>query len=184
MFKYVTALLLGISLISCQNDSPEDNAQEQQPGQMQQPAPNQMQQPAQDIDLSEDEIGLFADAVIKIQEVQMGSQQDMMKIIQDEGLDVKTYNQVAQGLQSGQSADEIDVTEEEMEKFNNASEEIRGMQQDMQDEIATAIEDAGMEMARFQEINRAVEQDPELQKKVRAELQSGMMQQQPQSPQN
>ncbi len=183
MFKYLTALLLGISLISCQNDSPEDTAQEQ-PGQMQQPAPNQMQQSPPDIDVSDDEIGLFADAVMNVQEVQMGSQQDMMKIIQDEGLDVETYNQVAQGLQTGQSADELDVTEEEMEKFNNASEEIEGMQQDMQDEIETAIEDAGMEMARFEEINRAVEQDPELQQKVRAELQSEQMQQQPQGPQN
>lgn len=183
MFKYLTALLLVISFVSCQSDSPEDTAQQQQSDQMQQPAPNQMQQPAPDVDVSDEEIGLFADAVMNVQEVQMGAQQDMMKIIQDEGLDVETYNQVAQGLQMGQSADEIDVTEEEMEKFNNASEEIQGMQQDMQDEIETAVEDAGMEMARFQEINRAVEQDPELQKKIREELQSGQMQQ-PQGPQN
>src|SRR5699024_66984 len=111
LFKYVSSLVLVLALIGCQNDSgetAEQAPQSQQPSQ-QQPGPmGQMQQPAPDIDVSDNEAEMFVDAAMEAQEVQMQAQQKMVGIIEDEGLDIQTYQKIAQSTQMGQSSQQSD----------------------------------------------------------------------------
>lgn len=186
--KYISSLILVITLVSCQgDDTPDQTAQQQAPQQSQQSQqmPGQMgqQQAAPDVDLSEEEAETFADAIIAAQKVQAGAQQELVSIIEDEGLDIETFQQIAQASQQGQEPADSVVEDGDMEKFDSANESIKEAQEGIQSDVADAVEETGMEMERFQEINRAVQQDPELQKLVRQKLQEkmgGMQQQQPQ----
>lgn len=186
--KYISSLILVFTLVSCQSDDTADQTAQQQAPQQQQQSqqmPGQMgqQQAAPDVDLSEEEAETFADAIIAAQKVQAGAQQELVSIIEDEGLDIETFQQIAQASQQGQEPADSVIEDGDMEKFDNANESIKEAQEGIQSDVADAVEEAGMEMERFQEINQAVQQDPELQKLVRQKLQEkmgGMQQQQPQ----
>jgi hypothetical protein len=79
ILSYISTFILIISLISCQNDSPETaqnqpgaQSQSESQGQTQQPgAMGQMQPSAPDVDLSDEEAGIFADAIMDAQKIQM-----------------------------------------------------------------------------------------------------------------
>ena len=191
LLKYLSSLVLVLALIGCQNDSGETaeqapQQQSQQPSQ-QQPGPmGQMQQPAPDIDVSDNEAEMFVDAAMEAQEVQMEAQKKMVGIIEDEGLDIATYQKIAQSTQMGQSSQQSDsISSDQMDKFESASKSLQEAQGEIQKEVTAAVENAGMEMQRFQEISRAAQQDPEIRKtiegKMKEKTQEQGMQQQPPS---
>lgn len=176
--KYLSTIVLAVALLGCQNDSPDETAQQQsqqqqsqQPGQLDQ----MQQQSAPDVDVSDEEAGTFADAAMEAQKIQMQAQQKMVGIIEDEGLDVETYQAIAQSSQTGQTPDSI--SDGDMQKYQSATESIKEVQSEIQQEIVSAVENAGMEMQRFEEISRAAQQDQELQKQIQQKLQEKMGQQ-------
>ncbi len=179
MLKYLSVLIVAFTFLACQSDPPQDPAQQQQQpmdGQMQ----GQMQQPTIDTEVSDDELDLFLDASARAQEVQMGYQQQMIAIVEEEGIEVETYVQIAEGLQMGQAEEDLNVSEDDMEKFNRASASIEEVGQEMDNQLETAIEDEGMSIERFQEINMALQQDPGLQQRLQEKM--GAPQMAPQDP--
>ncbi len=134
------------------------------------------------IEVSDEELELFIDASMNAQTVQMQSQQEMIAIVDEEGIEVNTYNEIMQAQQMGQSPEDIGVSESDLEKFERASEKIQEVEVRMERDLAQAVEDEGMEMERFQEINMAIQQDPELQQRAQQLIQEIQMQQQPQQP--
>jgi hypothetical protein len=178
MLKYLSVLIIALTFLACQSDPPQEPAQQQQPmdGQMQ----GQMQQPDINTEVSDDELDQFLDASAKAQQVQMGFQQQMISIVEDEGIEVETYIQIAEGLQMGQNEEDLNVSEEDMEKFNRASSSIEEVGQEMDSQLETAIEEEGMSIERFQEINMAVQQDPGLQQRLQEKM--GAPQMAPQDP--
>ncbi len=83
----------------------------------------QFEQPAPPQDMPEvtdEELKTFVDASMKAQQIQTEAQVEMIAIVEDEGLEVETYNKILQGLQMGQSADEMEVSESDVEKFETA----------------------------------------------------------------
>jgi len=149
------------------------------------PAHAQFQMPPQEapqIEVSDEELELFIDASMNAQSVQMQSQQEMIAIVDEEGIEVSTYNEIMQAQQMGQSLEDIGVTESDIEKFQRAQEQIQVVEERMERDLAEAVQDEGMEMERFQEINMAIQQDPELQQRAQQMIQEIQMQQQPQQP--
>ncbi|PAU92793.1 hypothetical protein CK503_14985 [Aliifodinibius salipaludis] len=182
--KYLSAILLAVALIGCQNDSNEENTQQQET--QQQGQLGQMQQEVPDVDVSDEEAATFADAAMSAQQVQMQAQKKMMGIIQEEGLDVQTYQKIAQSQQMGQG-DSTQFSESEMKKFDAATSSMEKLQSEIRDSVTKAVEDAGMEMQRFQDISRAAQQDSalqmQIQKQIRNKMGGQMQQQQPQQQQ-
>lgn len=179
--KYLSTIVLAVALLGCGNDTPEQSPE--QPSQQQPDQLGQMNQEAPDVDVSDEEAATFADAAMEAQQIQMQAQQKMVGIIEDEGLDVRTYQTIAQSTQQGGQVPDS-ISESDMEKYQNATESLKEVQGEIEQEITNAVENAGMEMERFQEISRAAQQDPELQKQIQAKLQEKMgqqggMQQQP-----
>lgn len=199
--KYFATLVMVVALIGCQNDGSDDTTAQQSPQQQEQQTqqgqqPDQMgqmqQQEAPDVDVSDEEAATFAEAAMSAQEIQMEAQKKMIGIIEEEGLEVETYQKIAQSQQMGQQGGQDgagDFSDEDMEKYDAATAAMEEMQSDIQDDVSAAIEDAGMEMQRFQDISRAAQQDSALQMQIQEEIQEqmgGQMQQpqQQQPPQN
>ncbi len=139
----------------------------------------QFEQPAppQDVpEVTDEELKTFVDASMKAQQIQSEAQMEMISIVEDEGLDVDTYNKILQGTQMGQSADEMEVSATDVEKFETASAQIGEIEQQMEDQLIAAIEDEGLELQRFQEIFMAVQSDAGLQQKVQQFIQKAQMQ--------
>lgn len=181
MMKYLSIIVLSLSFIACQNDTPQDQTTSDQSMPQDQ---MQQQQPATQIDVSDDELDQFVEISTELQGVQMESQQEMVAIVEDEDLSLEVYNQIAESRDMGQSDEEIDVSSEDIEKFERASEGISEIGTEIEAEMEDRFEDHDMTRERFQEINIALQQDPELQSRIQQKMQQQQgMQQQPQGDQ-
>jgi len=176
MTKYISIIIVALSFIACQSDSQQEQTT---PDQSMQQDQMQQQQPATDIDMSDDELEQFVEISTELQGVQMESQQEMVAIVENEDLSLEIYNQIAESRDMGQSDEDIDVSSEELEKFERASEKISDIGTEIEAEMDERIEDYEMTRERFQEINLAMQQDPELQRRAqeRMQKQQGMPQQ-------
>lgn len=182
MYKLLTAIVFAFAFMACQGDSSQDQSMQQDP--MQQENPMQ-QEPTAQTEVSDEELETFLDVSSELQEIQMGSQQEMIAVVEDEGLTVEKYNAIAEAEQMGQPTDELeDVSSEDLEKYVQASTQIAEMEEELEPEFEQIIEENGMEMDRFQEINMALQQDPALQQRIQEMMQSSMQQQAPQTEEN
>lgn len=178
-FSYSFVILLSsLFLMACSNDGNEQQAAETGTQNQAQTSQQQMQQPqsnpqaqlnqqlnqAPDIDLSNAELQQFADVVESLQGIQQQARQDMLNAIQEEGLDANRYSQIMKSQQDPQST--IEVSDEEMEQFQAATELIQEIEQDMRSTSMNAIEEEGFTPERFQTVLMAVRNDPELQQKL------------------
>ncbi len=134
----------------------------QQPNQM----PNQMQEQAKSIEVSDEEVTTFVKAQNKLLDVQEKSTEKMMTTIEDEGLDVEVYNKIARQAQRANSAEDINATGDELQKFQNASTKVSKIQQSMQQEQEEVLKKMDMSPKRYQEIEMAAMQDMKLQEKI------------------
>jgi hypothetical protein len=147
-----------------QNQAQTSQQQMQQPQSNPQAQLNQQLNQAPDIDLSNAELQQFADAVQSLQGIQQQARQDMLNAIQEEGLDANRYSQIMKSQQNPQST--IEVSDQEMEKFQAASEHIQEIEKDMRSTSMDAIQEEGFTPERFQTVLMAVQNDPELQAKL------------------
>jgi hypothetical protein len=177
MLKYLFIPALAFSLIACNGDSDEmmsDQYPPEQPEQSMEDPMNPQQQT--DTDISDEELERFLEVSSTVQQIQMEAQLEMVEKVEEEGLDVETYNQIAEARHMGQSDDELNVSDEQLAAFDRASENVEEMERDMESELTQAVEEEGMDMERFMVINMSLQQDPALQQRVQ-EMQEPQMQQ-------
>jgi hypothetical protein len=182
-FKYLSVIALALSMLACQSEQSEqgeamtDQAPQDQQGEMQ----GQFnQQAAPQVEVTDEELEEFVNVSTVAQEIQMEAQTDMITVVEDEGLDVETYNVIAEARYNGQSDEELDVSADDLEKFESASDRIGEMEQELDEKMTEAIEEEGMDMERFMELNMALQQDPELQQRVQQMMMDSQMNQQQQ----
>lgn len=173
MLKYILSVAIAFTMLACGSDQETG----QNPGDQQAQQQFQPDRSAQNIEISDEELQKFTDVSMIAQEIQRSSQQEMLAIVEEEGLDVQTYNVIAEARFNEQSDDSIDVSSEDLEKFNTASEKVGEIQQEVESEMIQAIEAEGMGMDRFMEINMALQQDQELQQRVQQMMMQNMQQQ-------
>lgn len=142
-----------------------------QPGDIEDPT-QQTQSKASDI--SDEELEKFANVLMAEQEVQ----QDMVDIIEKEGMEVQRFQQMQQA--SGNPEKELDATDEEKKKFETVKSSLQEMQPQVQKKIQEKIKEEGLTRKRYQEINRAMQNDQKLQKKLRSVFQKKQQGQQKQ----
>ena len=115
-------------------------------------------------DVTDNELKQFVAIVQQIQSINQESQQQMVKVVEDKGLNVERFNQIAQATQDPNK--ENDASEDEMKKFTDISATIEKMYADVQKKIEKNIKTEGLTLERYQEIGVEIQNKPELQEKI------------------
>lgn len=124
---------------------------------------NKVQQAQQSF--TDQELKQFADASTRLMDIQRKGEEKMMKILQEEKLDVNKFNEMAQAHQQ-EKLDEVEATAEEKVAFDKAAKRMMEMQPELQKDVEAAIQKDGMSLDKYEQIMMAYRQDPALQEKL------------------
>ena len=122
--------------------------------------------PAQ-IEVGDTELMQFVDALHQVEKVQIATQQDMLAVLDDQGISTERFNELYQAEHSPEFELDQPLSAEEENRYRVAEQELQTIQQDAQVQMSHAVEGEGLGVERFNEIYVALTQDPELQQRVR-----------------
>ncbi|QDO94505.1 hypothetical protein FNB79_11185 [Formosa sediminum] len=121
---------------------------------------------AQEQDVSDKELGQFADAFTEVQIQNQKSQQKMIAVIKEEGLEVERFNEIQQAVMDPNK--ESDATEAEKEKHENATIKLEKMQPEIEKEVIASIESTGISINDYESLAAKIQQDQGLQQRLQA----------------
>jgi hypothetical protein len=118
---------------------------------------------AQNQAVSDTELETFSEVYQDIESIQTELQDNIDTAIKDSGLSEERFYEIYQGMQHGSEAsDGSGLNEEEKAQYETALSDIGDVQQEAQDEMVALLNDAGMEVHRFNEILQNIQNDQEL----------------------
>ncbi|MFZ0489223.1 MAG: DUF4168 domain-containing protein [Salegentibacter sp.] len=132
-----------------------------------QPAPQQQQEK---IDVSDAELAKFAKAYQGMRMVNQQAQQKMLQTVQESGFDVKRFNEIHQAKMTGK--EDVELSAEEKENYKNVLGKIQEMQPEFQKKMEDVITSAGLTMDRYEQLAMALQNDPQLQQRLKDILSS------------
>ncbi len=126
----------------------------------------QMQQQQQEVrtDYSDEELEQFVDALLEVMPLQDESQEKMIEEIEDQGLTIDQFNEIM--AQKENPEVEVEATEEELEAFEKAMEEVQNIQMEYNMKINGVIEENEMTPEEYEMIIMAYQQDTELRERI------------------
>ncbi|MFW5801052.1 MAG: DUF4168 domain-containing protein [Spirochaeta sp.] len=130
--------------------------------------PAQQQQPEQEADFSDEEIESFASALVAIEEIQTGMQEDFNVIIEDSGMDSERFYELHSHYTQTQGELPEDVSSSESDRFQGVFEELVEAEQSTQEEMITAVENEGLDVETFNAIVAVAQQNPELWEEIQS----------------
>lgn len=119
-------------------------------------------------DVSDKELDQFVQSYKDVQAANQEAQQDMMKMIEDEGLDVQRFQTIQQA--STDPSKEVDATKEEMDSHKKITSKMQAMQPELEKKMEGIIKKDGLTMDRYQAIAMAIQKDKDLQQKVQSKM--------------
>ncbi|MGX1022955.1 DUF4168 domain-containing protein [Flavobacterium sp. CS20] len=124
---------------------------------------------AQNQDISDQELKQFADAFQQVRMLNQSSQQKMIKAVQDEDLTVERFNLINQAEQNPNK--KVEATDDELKKYKLAMQSVEAIQTEVQKQLETKIQDAGLTLERFQKISALLQNNKELQQRLTSLMQ-------------
>lgn len=121
------------------------------------------QQQQQQIEVSDAELNKFAQVYQGIQVANQEIQKEMMGVIEEEDLEVPTFNEIHMAKMENQ---EVDASPEDLEKYEEAVEKIEVLQVGFQERLEGLIVEEGLTVDRYQQIATALQADQELQQRL------------------
>ena len=118
------------------------------------------------IEVGDSELMQFVEALREVERVQITTQEDMLAVLDDQGISTERFNEVYQAEQSPEFELDRPLSDDEENRYRAAEQELQLIQQQAQVQMSQAVEDEGLEIDRFNEIYVALTQDPELQQRV------------------
>lgn len=128
--------------------------------------------------ITDEQLEKFVKVSQKVQGESMKQQQEMMKVIQDEGISPERFNQIYKAEQNPNK--ESDASGEEKKQYKAAMSKINAMNEQSQKDMEALIKKEGMKVETYMMINQKLQQDKGLQKRFRQIMSSKQPQQQPQ----
>lgn len=131
--------------------------------------PQQMAPQQQQVEVNDEELTNFANAYQGITVINQKAQQEMVKVVEDSGFDVKRFNEIHQA--SLDPNKEIEVSSEEKAKHKEVVSEIEGMQSEFQADMEEVIKEQGLSVERYEQLAMALQQDTALQQRLQKLMQ-------------
>ncbi len=125
------------------------------------------------VSVSDAEIEQFTAALVAIQSIQQNAQAEIGEVIQDSSFSRQRFIEIYQARQqSGNQGSNVELSDEEQQAYQQTMSEITEIQDGLQNRVQDVISEEDMEVARFNEIYSALSQSPEIQERVRSEMQA------------
>lgn len=121
--------------------------------------------------VSETELTNFANAYTEIQGVNEKAQTEMVKVIENSGMEIETFNVMYQASQNPNAPMPAEVSEADNKKYEEVVVEIEKMQPVFQQKMEEAIADNNLTVERYQQVVTMLQTDPELQQKLQSKIQ-------------
>jgi len=121
--------------------------------------------------VTDKELTNFANAFTEIQMVNQNAQTEMVKVIQDSGMQIETFNALYQATQSPTTIIPEGVSQEDAEKFETVATKIEQMQPKFQKQMEDAISENDLSVERYQQMIAMLQTDEKLQQKLQSKLQ-------------
>ena len=123
---------------------------------------------AQTQEVSDAELGQFADAYVKVQMQNQMAQQQMITVIEDEGLKVERFSEIQEAEMDPNKT--ADASEDELKKHASAMAKIEEMQPAMEKKAMADIESAGISLERYQSLAAEIQNEKSLQQRLQTIL--------------
>lgn len=131
---------------------------------------NQNQQTqTQQKEISQEELESFAQAFQAMRMLNQQVQQELAGLVEDEGMEIKRFNEIHQATVDPQQ--EAEATREEQKQYEAITSEIQKRQASFQGKMEKLVTDEDMTLKRYEEIATRLQNDPELQERLRAVFQ-------------
>lgn len=119
---------------------------------------------AQENQITDTELNKFADAYMNMQMQNQEAQQEMIAIIQAEGLKLERFSAIEEAAMDPNK--ESDATPAELKMHANATDKMKKMQPALEKKAIEGIESKGLTFERFQELATVIQQDQSLQQRL------------------
>lgn len=143
------ALLFGVSAAFAQ----VQQDQQQQP---------QMPDVPTSADVSDEEIDRLVTSIFELEPIQIKLQEEIEKAVEEEDFSFERFQQLMMAMQNPQMADQVDISDDEMQKIQELQPKLMEIQGEAEQEMIAVIEDNGLTAERYQGILMGAQQDPEL----------------------
>ncbi|MHA6279952.1 DUF4168 domain-containing protein [Salinimicrobium sp. CAU 1759] len=118
--------------------------------------------------VSDQEIEKFAVTFQKMRMINQQAQQELSQVITEEGMEINRFNTIHQAQMDPQK--EVEMSKEEEKKYQAIIKELNSMQAEFRQEIEEMVKDGGLSFERYEEIGNQLQNDAELQERLREEL--------------
>ncbi|MGI0107686.1 DUF4168 domain-containing protein [Salinimicrobium sp. WS361] len=119
-------------------------------------------------DVTDKEIEQFSVTFQKMRMINQEAQKDLSEIITKEGMEIARFNTIHQAQMNPQA--EADLTKEEEKQYDTIIEALNEMQLEFRKEMESMISESGLSVKRYEEIANQLQQDAQLQERVKQEL--------------
>ncbi len=117
-------------------------------------------------DVSDDDVNRFVNALGKIQDIQEDSYQQAVQAIEAEGLSEEAFTRIIAAQQNPTAEGSAEISPEDIQKLEQASGELNGIQAQAQQDIQSAIESEGFALEEFDQLQATIQQNPVLMQDV------------------
>jgi hypothetical protein len=142
-------------------------------GQVQQQQPPQQQQMPDlptSAEVSDEEVQKVADTINEFAPIQEKANEKITEAVEEENLTIERFQQMMMAMQNPQMADQVDISDEEMEKLQTLQPKLMEIQSETDEAMMEKIEENGLSLERYQSIVMGAQQDEELRERVLALL--------------
>lgn len=116
--------------------------------------------------ITDSELEKFSTVFEDLRKLDKEIQRNMVTIVSEENMDIKRFNELyKKDLDPNR---QVNLSEEEMEKFTHIVEEIENMQINFQKDIEKTIRKSGLSVEKYQQIATRLQIDAQLQARLRS----------------
>lgn len=119
-------------------------------------------------DVSDKEIEQFAVTFQQMRMINQKAQKELSEAITAEGMEINRFNTIHQAQMNPEA--QVEMTGEEEKKYEAVIEELNEMQAEFRQEIEDMIKEGGLSVERYEEIGNQLQNDTQLQQRLREEL--------------